>query len=237
MAPLLATTALPTMLSLLSSSCFPSPLWSSHVDPALPEDSLILHFPFDTSFLPSPCTPLSPSAAVVHAPLPPPAPPVSSDQPNPPPRATSRLNRGDLSHPVIHIQSPTIRTTFLRCPPSPADELGLSLAWLHFHFKPLGQRQLVIEVGVMDGRSVAGIVRCCSFTVRPPLPQNSSRTNLCKAGVAHRRCSLLISCLLGLSCCALELAWSLEGPGSPCSTVSRVACWQSYPTPRLNQIR
>lgn len=171
MAPLLATTAPPTVLSLLSSSSFPSPVWSSHVDPALPEDSLILHFPLDTSPSPSPSTPLHPSAAVVHAPLPPRAPPPSSDQPTPSLRATSRLDRGDLSHPVIHIQSPTIRTTFLRCPPSPADELGLSLAWLHFQFKPLGQRQLVIEVGVRDGRGVAGTVRCCSFTVRPSLPR------------------------------------------------------------------
>lgn len=71
----------------------------------------------------------------------------------------------DITHPTVHIQSPTIPTTSLRCPPSRAEMLGVELDWLNLHLARLGGRELALECTLRDGNGVEGRVRCGTFTV------------------------------------------------------------------------
>jgi hypothetical protein len=71
---------------------------------------------------------------------------------------------GALSQPVIHLQSPTIRTTYIHAAP-----LGLTLPWLGLQFRRLGTRECALEVGVVDAHGNAGRIRCSSFQVRSRL--------------------------------------------------------------------
>ena len=59
-----------------------------------------------------------------------------------------------------------MKTTFLRFPDKRLNkELGLGMEWIHFVLKPLGGRELVLEMGVKDGREFRGVVRLSTFTV------------------------------------------------------------------------
>lgn len=69
-----------------------------------------------------------------------------------------------LSHPVLHIQSPTLISTFIRCPPSLSDSLGIKLPWLHIQFRSLG-RPWSFEVGVSDSYGHHAAIRCSTFQV------------------------------------------------------------------------
>ncbi|KAL7409802.1 hypothetical protein BDY24DRAFT_195921 [Mrakia frigida] len=150
MTTIFSSLSIPPLLSLFSSSTFPHPLWQSSTDPFLPEDSLLLHFPSDSpSSSPSPFPPLPPNAALV---------PTSINN--------KKKKNGSIAHPVVHLQSPNVKTTFLRFPPKNLQkELGLPMEWIHFVLKPLGKRELVLEVGVKDGRGFRGVVRISTFTV------------------------------------------------------------------------
>lgn len=147
MSSLLSFVPIPPLLSLFSSSTFPHPLWETSTDALLLEDSLICLFPMDSSPQPSLATRLPNDAALVH---------------------TQPSRTGSIAHPVAHLQSPNIKSTFLRLPlKSLNTDLALAMDWIHFALKPLGKRQLVIELGLKDARGLRGVVRTSTFTVSP----------------------------------------------------------------------
>ncbi|KAG8939778.1 hypothetical protein FRC03_006056 [Tulasnella sp. 419] len=77
---------------------------------------------------------------------------------------------------VLHIQSPIIRTTFIRCPPTSSDlELGIKLPWIHLQVRNMG-REWSFEVGVRTVSGGVGKIRCSTFqesnvvhTTSPPV--------------------------------------------------------------------
>ena len=158
----------PDIVSLFSSTgSDPLGLFSVHVDGSLPSDSFI-HLLNDSTSLPAP----PPPAALITAPS------VFRDHHT----ATSRGH--ELNQTVLHIQSPTLRKTFIQCPSSvppqasPGDKvLGLKHAWLHIQVRNLG-RDWSFEVGIVDKTGRQGIIRCSTFQVHfssfPSPPQSYS---------------------------------------------------------------
>ena len=81
---------------------------------------------------------------------------------------------GCLDQSVLQIQSPTLSTTFIQCPPFndfptmsyPTRNLvlGLKHPWLHVQVRNLG-REWSFEVGLVDQTGGSGIVRCSTFQV------------------------------------------------------------------------
>ena len=143
----------PSLISLFSStSSDPTALYSTHTDPALPSDSFI-HFLHDDSSLPPP-----EQARTL----------ISDDQDG----------LRNLDQIVLHIQSPTLPATYIRCPPAQwsknrdlesrhnrrAGDLGIKHPWIHLQVKNLG-REWSFEVGVVDHAGREGIIRCSTFQV------------------------------------------------------------------------
>ncbi|KAH7919410.1 hypothetical protein BV22DRAFT_1023046 [Leucogyrophana mollusca] len=142
----------PSIISLFSSTnSNPLNLFSTQVDGGLPSDSFI-HFLDDSTSLPTPASP----ATLISA-------PTLSDDAN-------ELKVGHtLLQSVLHIQSPTLRTTFIRCPPSSSSsDLGLKHKWLHLQIRNLG-REWSFEVGLVDQAGRCGTVRCSTFQKEPRL--------------------------------------------------------------------
>jgi hypothetical protein len=180
----------PDVVSLFSSTgSDPLGLFSVQVDGSLPSDSFI-HLLNDFTSLPAP----SPPAALITAPS------VYRDQ-------HTDTSRGyQLNHTVLHIQSPTLRKTFIHCPPSVPPHassgggvLGLKHTWLHIQVRNLG-RDWSFEVGIADKTGRQGTVRCSTFQVHfsiVPEPARQSlmgddsrnRQSLCVIA-AHSRCSI-----------------------------------------------
>ncbi|KAI0367637.1 hypothetical protein BV20DRAFT_541853 [Pilatotrama ljubarskyi] len=90
-----------------------------------------------------------------------------------------------LGQSVLHIQSPTVRTTYIRCPPiggvgregpgasrelvqGPSRHLGLKHHWIHIQVRNL-HREWAFEVGIVDQSGREGIVRCATFQKEPEL--------------------------------------------------------------------
>jgi hypothetical protein len=121
-----------------STSSEPLSLFSTSTDPGLPNDSFI-HLLDDNTSLPIPHP--------AHI-------PISDDSPG-----------RNLDQTVLHIQSPTLRTTYLRCPPAANGSLGITHPWIHLQVKNLG-REFSFELGVIDraGRG-EGIIRFSTFQV------------------------------------------------------------------------
>lgn len=87
------------------------------------------------------------------------------------------ISRGrELDQTVLHIQSPTLRTTYIHCPPTPkkapldlasdtnVDVLGIKHPWVHLQVRDLG-RDWGFEVGLVDHAGRTGVVRCSTFQV------------------------------------------------------------------------
>ena len=150
----------PSIVSLFSSTGeIPLSLFSTHTDPALPSDSLI-HILNDSHSL----SQLSSQTTLIQ--------PPSADE------GTS----GCLGQSVLQIQSPTLTTTFIQCPPFDGGSgqvtrghpthnlvLGLKHQWLHIQVRNLG-REWSFEVGLVDQTSRCGIVRCSTFQVGNFIP-------------------------------------------------------------------
>lgn len=161
----------PGLVSLYSSTgSDPLYLWSSHVDAALTSDSFITHLN-DAESLPPPSPPkqlLSPPSL---------DPSTASD-----PQTEERPGH-ELDQTVLHIQSPTLRTTYIRCPPEGwtihqantgrgidrksgrKGDLGLKHPWMYVQVRNLA-REWSFEVGLVDQGGREGIVRCSTFQVR-----------------------------------------------------------------------
>ena len=136
----------PSIVSLFSSTGSDpfTGLWTVQKDDALPEDSFI-HLLNDETSLPPP--PRDQNL-------------VSDDDANSS-RQTTRLDQT-----VLHIQSPTLPTTYIRCPSLDSD-LHLKHPWLHFQVKRL-DREWSFEVGIVDHAGREGVIRCSTFKVTAP---------------------------------------------------------------------
>lgn len=142
----------PNIVSLFSSTgSLPLSLFSVETDSTLPSDSLV-HLLNDATSLPAPPAP----ASLIS--LPKTFADEGADEPS-----TGKHTRQT----VLHIQSPTLRTTFIQCPPSlsVSDKgLGLKHAWLQLQVRNLG-REWSFEVGIADKAGRQGIIRCSTFQV------------------------------------------------------------------------
>ncbi|KAL5499196.1 hypothetical protein ACEPAH_1714 [Sanghuangporus vaninii] len=156
----------PSIVSLFSSTgSAPLQLFSQHVDPApvLRSDSLI-HLLNDTTNLPPPPEPgvlVQPAFASRSS---------ENDDDEKVDSKTQGLGR-TLCQTVLHIQSPTLRTTYIRCPPHRSSssqpkvptELGIALAWMHMQVCRLDEREWAFEVGIVDRAGRRGVIRCSTF--------------------------------------------------------------------------
>ncbi|KAG1802266.1 uncharacterized protein HD556DRAFT_1429824 [Suillus plorans] len=146
-------TVQPNIVSLFSStSSEPLSLFSQQTDESLAADSFI-HFLNDASSLPPP----SPPAVLCSMPA-----LDDRDEPN--------IGYG-LHQTVLHIQSPTLRMTFIRSPPitDPGDrDLGLKHKWLHLQVRNVG-REWSFDIGIVDKSGRRGVVRCSTFQKEPKL--------------------------------------------------------------------
>ena len=149
----------PAIVSLFSSTgSEPLALLSPHVDKSLPSDSCICLLKDSTS-LPAPPTP----ANLVR---------VQS-------AAEGQDDRGRLDYlldqTVLHVQSPSLRKTYIRCPPAgwsapgrslrtKRSDLGIEHPWIHLQVRNL-HGEWSFEVGIVDRSGREGIVRCSTFQV------------------------------------------------------------------------
>lgn len=161
-----ANVAQPSIVSLFSSTgSAPLQLFSCHVDPApsLRSDSLIFLLNDSTNSPPPP----EPGMLVRYT--------LSNrDLDNEEEEEKTQPIGRTLCQTVLHIQSPTIRTTYIRCPPHRSssatkgpEELGLTLPWMHMQVCRLGEREWAFEVGIADRAGRKGIIRCSTFQVSP----------------------------------------------------------------------
>lgn len=140
------STVQPALVSLFSSvGSDPLQLFSASVDPALPSDSII-HLLNDQTSLPLPNS----DAQLISLPY--------SDS------SSSDSQPDSLACTVLHIQSPTIKTTFIRCPNDTSKSLGLTHQWFHMQFRDVG-REFSFEIGLCDLVGRVGVVRCSTFQV------------------------------------------------------------------------
>jgi Protein of unknown function (DUF667). len=150
------TTVQPGIVSLFSSTgTDPLSLFQTTTDPSLPSDSVI-HLLHDRLSLPKP------SAAEVILP-----PPLDQHEDSDP-----TYSGHSLDQTVLHIQSPTLPTTFIRCPrrnvptsfPTSHDHLGIKHPWMHIQVRNMG-REWSFESGLVDKAGHVGVVRVSTFQV------------------------------------------------------------------------
>ncbi|KAI9063764.1 hypothetical protein FKP32DRAFT_1592174 [Trametes sanguinea] len=159
-----AASVQPTLVSLFSSTgSDPLGLFSTHADASLPSDSFICILNDATSQPPP-----SPSRVLVDS---------QQDSEDVSPNYA-------LCQTVLHIQSPTLRTTFIRCPPLQArnadrvrsggskQHLGLKHPWVHIQVRNM-HKEWAFEVGIVDQSGREGIVRCATFQREPKLKLGS----------------------------------------------------------------
>lgn len=143
----------PPVVSLFSSTgTSPLELFETHVDDGLPADSLVCLLDDTTSLPPprAPATLIVPAALHTDS--------NSSDTPEP--------NGYLLGQTVLHIQSPSLASTYIRCPPRTSLDgtyhLGLKHPWMCMQVRNLG-RPWSFEVGVVDTAGRDGVIRCSTF--------------------------------------------------------------------------
>jgi len=163
----------PAIVSLFSSTgSEPLYLWSAKSDSSLPADSIICLLD-DSKSTPTPSPPatlISPHSVGVDA-----SGNGSDDVPE-------RMGYS-LTQTVLHIQSPSLTKTYLRCPPQSwgrtrtgqEGDLGLKQPWVHIQVRNMG-RPWSFELGLVDQTGREGIVRCSTFQVYTIFPSTKSST-------------------------------------------------------------
>ncbi|KAI0716418.1 hypothetical protein C8Q76DRAFT_767546 [Earliella scabrosa] len=156
-----ASSVQPALVSLFSSTgSDPLSLFATHTDGSLPSDSFICLLHDSTAHPPPP-----PPRTLIT--------PSLDDEGNSP--------NYTLDQTVLHIQSPTLKTTYICCPPERAidamsrsgrTQLGLKHPWIHMQVRNLG-REWAFEVGVVDQSGREGVVRCATFQKEPKLKLSS----------------------------------------------------------------
>jgi hypothetical protein len=143
----------PSIISLFSSTgSDPLSLFRTSVDKSLPSDSFV-HFLHDQYSSPPP----PPPGSLLH---------LQQQEDN-----SSGHHGYELDQTVLHIQSPTIQTTYIQCPkPEPRVDdksngaLGVRHPWMHLQVRNLG-REWAFEVGIVDHAGRVGVVRLSTFQV------------------------------------------------------------------------
>ncbi|KAL4254576.1 Cilia- and flagella-associated protein 20/CFAP20DC [Abortiporus biennis] len=166
------STVQPSIVSLFSSTgSDPLALFSTNVDHSLPSDSFISLLNDSTSL------PLPPQPATLIV-----LPPLYAENEENLERDEGIPKEGrSLDQTVLHIQSPTLRTTYILCPAdatsfdSPTGvahkrekELGLKHPWVHLQVRNVA-REWSFELGVVDKSGREGIIRCSTFQKEPNL--------------------------------------------------------------------
>lgn len=147
------------VLSLFSSTgSEPLRLFSVHTDTSLSADSFV-HLLHDGTSLPLP----APPASLISSP--------SIDGSD----GETDFPDYTLNQTVLHIQSPTLRSTYIQSPPVPDlppdtrgqanDDLCIRHPWMHAQVRNMG-REWSLEVGVVDQTGRRGIIRLSTFQVR-----------------------------------------------------------------------
>lgn len=105
--------------------------------------------------------------------------------------------RGTVDHVVVHIQSPSIVSTFIQSPPKGlhgrvGDGLGIRLNVLHMQLRRLGaSRPFMFEVGVQDAKGRPGRLRWSTFQHEPALYLPSERrAPRSSMSAGHQECKL-----------------------------------------------
>jgi hypothetical protein len=144
------------VLSLFSSTgSEPLRLFSVHKDSSLSADSFV-HLLHDEKSLPLP----APPANLISSP--------SIDYSVP----ETEFPDYTLNQTVLHIQSPTLRTTYVHSPPEAplgaggqiCDDLWIKHPWMHIQVRNMG-REWSLEVGIVDQTGRKGILRLSTFQV------------------------------------------------------------------------
>ena len=152
----------PPILSLFSSAsteCLS--LFSVHTDPSLPSDSFV-HVLDDESSLPEPTSPKTLIRPILF-----------EDTEGRESDTSNTSHNFSISASVLHIQSPTLQSGYIRCPPTNWKphatqrdrDLGIKLGWIHMQVRNMG-REWCFEVGVVDQSGREGRIRCSTFQVR-----------------------------------------------------------------------
>ena len=154
------TTVQPPLVSLFSSvGSQPLQLFSTHVDVQLFEDSLI-QLLNDATSTPAPPAP----GRLLHPPQLPLRPCSASPQDEE--KVTHSHEGKILSSTVLHIQSPTLKTTFIHSPPlGSCMSLGLKHTWMHLQVRNM-TKEWAFEIGLVDVLGQEGRVRFATFQVR-----------------------------------------------------------------------
>lgn len=154
---LLSAAVQPSIVSLFSStSSDPLALFSSVTDKTLPVDSFI-HLLHDRLSSPEPTAPKT----LLRLPA-----LDGRDELDP------NFRGRELEQSVLHIQSPTIPTTYIQCPPITSNfgsserthGLGIKHPWIHLQIRNLG-REWAFEVGIVDQAGRVGLIRLSTFQV------------------------------------------------------------------------
>ncbi|SCZ98507.1 BZ3500_MvSof-1268-A1-R1_Chr3-1g05429 [Microbotryum saponariae] len=111
---------------------------------------------------------------------------VGSTTPSPTstsPSATTSSSKGSISGPVLHLQSPDIKTTFIRFGDAPSNTgpssssssgLAINAPYLHLFLKPLGQgMNFYLDVLVTDERGKTYVIRASTFQTTPTYTPSS----------------------------------------------------------------
>ena len=188
----------PAIVSLFSSTgSDPLYLWSVKADSSLPADSFICFLDDSKS------TPTPPPPAVLISPHPI-GPDTSGDGED---EFPERMGYS-LTQTVMHIQSPSLTKTYIRCPPPDwararvgrEGDLGLKHPWIHFQVRNIG-RPWSFELGLVDQAGKEGVVRCSTFQVDIVFPTvKSSIADGSKIGIQYDGVSgFITSCVWCIS--------------------------------------
>ncbi|KDE05256.1 hypothetical protein MVLG_04391 [Microbotryum lychnidis-dioicae p1A1 Lamole] len=158
-----------------TSASFAEDSWISLVDDAT--DQLIPSQPFPSSSSATTTTTTlgTPSQSTMKVGSPTtPSPTSTSTFP------TTSSSKGSISGPVLHLQSPDIKTTFIRFGDSPSNTgassssssgLAINAPYLHLFLKPLGQgTNFYLDVLVTDERGNSYVIRASTFQVSSSSP-------------------------------------------------------------------
>ncbi len=139
----------PSVLSLFSSVGSDSlVLFSTHTDPSLPADSHISIVHDGTGLPYYEYNDAERNYLTTEK--------IDEDHPS----------KGATSHPVLHLQSPTLPSTFIRSPAIGSDRgLGIKLPWMYMQARNLG-KPWSFEFGITDSSGREGVIRCSTFQVR-----------------------------------------------------------------------
>ncbi|SGZ32271.1 BQ5605_C040g11841 [Microbotryum silenes-dioicae] len=161
-----------------TSASFAEDSWISLVDDAT--DQLIPSQPFPSSSSATTTTTTlgTPSQSTMKVGSPTtPSPTSTSTFP------TTSSSKGSISGPVLHLQSPDIKTTFIRFGDSPSNTgassssssgLAINAPYLHLFLKPLGQgTNFYLDVLVTDERGNSYVIRASTFQTTPTYTPSS----------------------------------------------------------------